>query len=381
MEWPAKRLGMLCNFGEQLEIKLTGIFITNYNPGKVRTELFGGSDSTNINNAVEEAEIIEATVAINHNIYSCKLLILSLYWYDISPAGVMKYPAKLSLMFRPRLVDLCCGLRKGAEAKKKWTHIRDYFRRDFQKNKSAPTGSAAKKVKKYVYADLLYFLIPVFDKRNTEGNYQSDYLHDNISQEYETQEEHSVEQVDSNILQPPSPISTPPANSLKRKKKDIPSQILSILHQNQQKANQKRQEVEDDDMKFLLSFRTHMKHMNENQKIDFKLGMLQLEKITFRRLNLHKCKAEAMQQLLKSETARSETDKKTCVMPFDLQQALPIPKLTTGPAFYCRKILMYNLGIHDCTENAGHMCVWTENIAKRGSDEVASIFIKFMSSK
>lgn len=87
-----------------------------------------------------------------------------------------------------------------------------------------------------------------------------------------------MEQVDTNILQPPSPISTPPAKSLKRNKKDIPSEILSILHQNQQKANQKQQEVEDDDMKFLLSFRTHMKNMNENQKIDFKLGMLQLVK-------------------------------------------------------------------------------------------------------
>lgn len=84
--------------------------------------------------------------------------------------------------------------------------------------------------------------------------------------------------MDTNILQPPSPISTPPAKSLKRNKKDIPSEILSILHQNQQKANQKQQEVEDDDMKFLLSFRTHMKNMNENQKIDFKLGMLQLVK-------------------------------------------------------------------------------------------------------
>lgn len=52
------------------------------------------------------------------------------------------------------------------------------------------------------------------------------------------------------MFQPPSPTSTPPAKSSKRNKKDIPSEILSILHQNQQKANQKQQEVEDDDMKF-----------------------------------------------------------------------------------------------------------------------------------
>lgn len=122
----------------------------------------------------------------------------------------------------------------------------------------------------------MHFLIPVFDKRNTERNYQTHDLRNNTSQESETQVEHSVEQVDChiNILQSPSPVSTSPVNSLTRNKKDIPTQILSILHQNQQK----RQEVEDDDTKFLLSIRTHMKHMNGNQKNDFKLGMLQLIK-------------------------------------------------------------------------------------------------------
>ncbi|CAH0546964.1 unnamed protein product [Brassicogethes aeneus] len=73
------------------------------------------------------------------------------------------------------------------------------------------------------------------------------------------------------------------------------------------------------------------------------------------RLNLHKSKAQAMQQLFKSKTEWSQTDKKTCVISFDLQQALPIPKLTTGPAFYCRKIWMHNLGVYDCTGNTGHM--------------------------
>ncbi|KAL3276960.1 hypothetical protein HHI36_012325 [Cryptolaemus montrouzieri] len=30
------------------------------------------------------------------------------------------------------------------------------------------------------------------------------------------------------------------------------------------------------------------------------------------------------------------------------KQALPVPKLTTGPAFYCRKTWLCNTGIHDC---------------------------------
>lgn len=98
-------------------------------------------------------------------------------------------------------------------------------------------------------------------------------------------------------------------------------------------------------------------------------------------LNLHKAKAKAMQDLLKSSVEESKNNIRKLVISFDLQQALPIPKLTTGPAFYCRKIWMYNLGIHDCTEGKGYMFLWTEDTAKRGSDEVASILLKFLSTK
>ena len=86
-----------------------------------------------------------------------------------------------------------------------------------------------------------------------------------------------------------------------------------------------------------------------------------------------------MQEKLKLETAVSKNNNRKLVITFDLQQALPLPKLTTGPAFYCRKIWMYNLGIHDCTAGKGHMFLWTENIAKRGSDEAASILLKYLS--
>lgn len=53
-------------------------------------------------------------------------------------------------------------------------------------------------------------------------------------------------------------------------------------------------------------------------------------------LNLHKSTAAAMQSLLKSDVEESKTksDKK-CVITFDLQQAMPIPKLTSGKKFIC----------------------------------------------
>ena len=94
---------------------------------------------------------------------------------------------------------------------------------------------------------------------------------------------------------------------------------------------------------------------------------------------LHNAKPLAMQEKLKLETAVSKNNNRKLVITFDLRQALPLPKLTTGPAFYCRKIWMYNLGIHDCTAGKVHMFLWTGNIAKRGSDEVASILLRYLS--
>ncbi|XP_065658599.1 uncharacterized protein LOC136083118 [Hydra vulgaris] len=40
---------------------------------------------------------------------------------------------------------------------------------------------------------------------------------------------------------------------------------------------------------------------------------------------------------------------------------------------------MYNLDIYDCTAGMGHIFLWIENIAKRASDEVASILLKYLS--
>lgn len=119
-----------------------------------------------------------------------------------------------------------------------------------------------------------------------------------------------------------------------------------------------------------------------NIRLDSARNKNEIEELS--RLNteliLHKTKAKAMQDLLHNMTLESKNKSRTLVISFDLQQAMPLPKLTTGPAFYSRKVWMYNLGIHDCTAGKGHMFLWTEDTAKRGSDEVASILLKFLLS-
>lgn len=69
-------------------------------------------------------------------------------------------------------------------------------------------------------------------------------------------------------------------------------------------------------------------------------------------------------------------DKDALVLTFDLQQALPLPKLSTGPAFYKRKCFCYNLSIHDCSSNTGYFYYWDETTASRGSDDIASCILK-----
>lgn len=39
---------------------------------------------------------------------------------------------------------------------------------------------------------------------------------------------------------------------------------------------------------------------------------------------------------------------------------------------------MYNLGIHQRNTGKGYMYMWTENIAKRGSYEIASCVLKYL---
>ncbi|XP_072386058.1 uncharacterized protein [Diabrotica undecimpunctata] len=65
-------------------------------------------------------------------------------------------------------------------------------------------------------------------------------------------------------------------------------------------------------------------------------------------------------------------------MTFDLQQTMPLPRLSTSKAFYLRQMWFYNLGIHIITKEVDKtiFCTWTEDQACRGSSEIASCLLR-----
>ncbi|GFY53426.1 uncharacterized protein TNIN_488201 [Trichonephila inaurata madagascariensis] len=65
---------------------------------------------------------------------------------------------------------------------------------------------------------------------------------------------------------------------------------------------------------------------------------------------------------------------------FDLQKALPYPKLTSSVAYYKRNMLLstyvLNLGIHNFHNDNVYMYVWDETIASRGAQKIVSCILK-----
>lgn len=79
-------------------------------------------------------------------------------------------------------------------------------------------------------------------------------------------------------------------------------------------------------------------------------------------------------ELLKAVRENAKTCDNVACITVDLQQTMPLPRLSTSKAFYLRQLWFYNLGIHVLTKDSESttFCVWTEDQASRGSKEVTS---------
>jgi hypothetical protein len=88
---------------------------------------------------------------------------------------------------------------------------------------------------------------------------------------------------------------------------------------------------------------------------------------------LHHRKAEAARDMkMKNIKEAKQSDGIKAVLIFDLQRTLPMPMLSTGSAYYKRQLWTYNLGIHDDVTGIGYMYIWSEDVASRGPQEIAS---------
>nr|CAI5864751.1 unnamed protein product [Callosobruchus analis] len=69
-----------------------------------------------------------------------------------------------------------------------------------------------------------------------------------------------------------------------------------------------------------------------------------------------------------------------CYLTMDLQETLPLPRLTTSKAFYLRQMWMYNLVVHSITKQGetANFFTWTEDVAHRGSSEVCSCLLTML---
>lgn len=68
----------------------------------------------------------------------------------------------------------------------------------------------------------------------------------------------------------------------------------------------------------------------------------------------------------------------TLAVTFDLQQVLTVPRLFAGSSYYKRKLNTYNLTFYELQTGTGHCYTWTESEANRGSNDIASLIIKFL---
>ena len=94
----------------------------------------------------------------------------------------------------------------------------------------------------------------------------------------------------------------------------------------------------------------------------------------------HKSKADQAFTQQKKDKEVTDTSNSSHFITFDLQKTMPLPKLSTGIAFYLRQLWVYNLGIHLHSKNQkrAFFQTWTENEAGRGCEEIGSCILAFL---
>ncbi|XP_063239520.1 uncharacterized protein LOC134540614 [Bacillus rossius redtenbacheri] len=90
---------------------------------------------------------------------------------------------------------------------------------------------------------------------------------------------------------------------------------------------------------------------------------------------VHITKADMFYTSTKGKIHEAENNEFTDTLCFDYQQNMPLPKVPSSDAFYCRQVWMYNFCIYSAKLKTAHYYMYDECTAKKGSNEVIS-FLK-----
>ena len=72
----------------------------------------------------------------------------------------------------------------------------------------------------------------------------------------------------------------------------------------------------------------------------------------------HKKQADEAYNAKRNDKEMAENNSSFKVIAFDSQQCLPTPNLTTNVSFYKRKLLTFNLTLHDCNSKEVLYYMW-----------------------
>jgi hypothetical protein len=75
---------------------------------------------------------------------------------------------------------------------------------------------------------------------------------------------------------------------------------------------------------------------------------------------------------------KTQTAENVMVSTMDLQQVQLLPKVDVGPAYYLRKLDMFNFTIYQLKDHVGHCYAWSESEGEKGANEISSWIFEWL---
>lgn len=149
----------------------------------------------------------------------------------------------------------------------KWRTIRDNYARNLKRiGENSKSGSGAKKIRLYIYAEQLSFLGKSKELRNTESSFD-----DVATAEEEIYNINENEEAIDEELSPPTSSKTSKAKT-KFKKPDVERALIDFM----ESYKTPKKPLENDDLAFFYSLLPSVQALNMEQKFTFRMKTMQL---------------------------------------------------------------------------------------------------------